>query len=117
MSFTHADDAMPATEGEVLELDPPHRFVFAWGDSVIRIELDPAGGGGACLLRFTHLLEEREAAARDAAGWHVCLDRLERHLASGEATAPSAEPKYEWRGHYDEHRRRGVPAGAPVPGD
>jgi hypothetical protein len=23
----------------------------------------------------------------------------------------------EWRGYYDEYQRRGVPAGAPIPGE
>ena len=68
-------------------------------------------------MRLTHMLGSRDQAARDAAGWHVCLDRLETALGGGDATAPSGEPTSEWRGHYEEYQRLGLPVGAPVPGD
>ena len=57
------------------------------------------------------LLDEREKAARDGAGWHVCLDRLEAQL---DGSVGGGE---DWRGLYEEYQRRGVPAGAPIPGD
>jgi hypothetical protein len=53
----------------------------------------------------------------DAAGWHVCLDRLERHLGGTRTQAPDDEATPEWRELYEEYQRRGLPAGAPVPGD
>jgi uncharacterized protein YndB with AHSA1/START domain len=109
LRFTHTDAAAPPSEGEILHLDPPHRFAFTWGDERLEIELEPDGDG--CRLTFTHVLSTREQAARDAAGWHVCLDRL----AAGGGAAPTAEPTSEWREHYAEYRRRGLPAGAPVP--
>ena len=104
-----------SADGEVLELDPPRRFAFTWGGERLRIELEEAGDG--CVLRFTHVLSSPEQAARDAAGWHVCLDRLETALGGGAAVAPGSEPTGEWRGHYEEYQRRGLPVGAPVPGD
>ena len=107
MRFTFPDGEMEPTDGRVIELDPPRRFAFRWGEEELRIELEPDGEG--CRLRFTHLISTSEQAARDAAGWHVCLERLER-LLSGDG------PTSEWSGLYDEYRRRGVPAGAPVPG-
>ena len=107
MRFTFPDGEMEPTDGRVIELDPPRRFAFRWGEEELRIELEPDGEG--CRLRFTHLISTSEQAARDAAGWHVCLERLERLLSGDGATS-------EWSGLYDEYRRRGVPAGAPVPG-
>jgi uncharacterized protein YndB with AHSA1/START domain len=114
LTFDFPDDDM-TLEGEVVELEPPRRFAFTFGDDLLRIELDAAGDG--CLLRFTCLFEEPERAARDAAGWHVCLDALERHLGGMPTQAPSSEATPDWRERYEEYQRRGLPAGAPVPGD
>ena len=114
MRFTHADGAAPPGEGEVLELEPPRRFAFTWGDERLSIELEP-DGDDACRLTFTHVLSTREQAARDAAGWHVCLDRLADRLGGAAPQAPSAEPTAEWRAHYEAYQERGLPVGAPVP--
>jgi hypothetical protein len=65
---------------------------------------------------MTVLLDQREKAARDGAGWHVCLDRLEGLLA-GDGGPAATGASEDWRGLYDEYQRRGVPAGAPIPGE
>jgi hypothetical protein len=57
-------------------------------------------------------LDARDKAARDAAGWHVCLDGLQR-LLDGSGAGPH-EP-VEWRPVYDEYERRGLPTGAVIP--
>jgi len=107
-------EGAPTTiSGRVTDFDPPRLFAFYWGEDHLRFELEPAPGGDACTLRLTVLLDGREKAARDGAGWHVCLDRLEAGLA-GRAEA-SGGP--DWRGLYEEYQRRGLPAGAPIPGD
>lgn len=69
----HDIDPLPGT---VLEWDPPRRVRFTWGTDTIGFELAPAPGGGTTFV----LTEELGAsiAARNAAGWEVCLDRLER---------------------------------------
>jgi uncharacterized protein YndB with AHSA1/START domain len=99
--------------GEVLELDPPRRFAFLWGGDELRFELEPEGEG--CRLRLTHLLTRSDEAARTAAGWHVCLDRLGELVDTGGAEAPGTEPTDEWRAHYDRYLAAGVPSGADVP--
>jgi uncharacterized protein YndB with AHSA1/START domain len=114
MHFEFPDGEMEPLEGSVTELDPPRRFSFTWGDEHLHIELEPDGDG--CRMRFTHVLSTREQAARDAAGWHVCLDRLEQLLAGAAGEAPGPEPTSEWGEHYEAYQRRGLPAGAPVPG-
>jgi uncharacterized protein YndB with AHSA1/START domain len=114
MHFEFPDGEMEPMEGSVTELDPPRRFSFTWGDEHLHIELEPDGDG--CRMRFTHVLSTREQAARDAAGWHVCLDRLEQLLAGAAGEAPGPEPTSEWGEHYEAYQCRGLPAGAPVPG-
>src|SRR3954451_21982469 len=114
LRFHHADGAAPDAEGEVTDYDPPRRLWFWWGSEHLRFDLEPEGDG--TLLRLTHVLSTPEQAARDAAGWHVCLDRLDRALGGDDVTAPGGEPTGEWREHYEDYERRGLPTGAPVPG-
>ncbi|HWO73109.1 MAG TPA: SRPBCC family protein [Dehalococcoidia bacterium] len=71
-------------EGEMLAYDPPWLLEFRWGPDIIRIELRSVPGGTE--LTLLDVLDERGKGARDAAGWHVCLDNLAAHLA-GVATA------------------------------
>jgi DNA-binding transcriptional ArsR family regulator len=44
-------------------------------------------GDDSIILTLVDLIAERGKGARDAAGWHVCLDNLDRHLA-GEPPIP-----------------------------
>lgn len=101
--------------GEVTELDPPRRFSFTWGEDHLHFALEPLDDGAACLLLFTVELDSADKAARDGAGWHQCLDGLER-LLGGEDEARPSEPS-DWRSRYDEYRRRGFPATAPIPSE
>ena len=80
----HAIDPLP---GKVLDYDPPHRLRFTWGTDTIGFELTEAGDGGTIFV----LTEELGAsiAARNAAGWEVCLDRLVNH--QGEDWQPRFE--------------------------
>jgi uncharacterized protein YndB with AHSA1/START domain len=102
------EDGGMSFDGEITELEPQRVFAFTWGTDALRIELEEAGDG--CLMRLTHLLSSRDQAARDAAGWHVCLDRLRAALDDDDA-APG-----EWREYYEEYERRGLPTGAQIPG-
>jgi uncharacterized protein YndB with AHSA1/START domain len=113
--FGDAGAGAGETSGEVLEHDPQRRLRYTWLDNELRFELEPAGDGGT-LLRLVALLGEREAASRDAAGWHVCLDRLQQALDSGDGEAPGPEATPEWQALFDEYVARGVPEGAPIPG-
>jgi uncharacterized protein YndB with AHSA1/START domain len=114
MTFTFPDGKFPELQGEVLELDPPRRFVFTWDTEELRFELEPSGGG--CRLRFTHLLDDREMAARVAAGWDVCFDELDKRLAGEPAAAPGTEPTERHQELYEQYVERGLPHGATMPG-
>jgi uncharacterized protein YndB with AHSA1/START domain len=107
LTFTFEQGEAPPMHGAVTEHDPPRVLAFDWGDDHLRFELEPAAGG--TILRFTCLLDARDKAARDAAGWHFCLDRLEAALGGA---APDDEA---WRELYVEYERQGLPTGAPVP--
>ena len=97
--------------GTVLEWDPPQGVSFTWGADTITFALNEAPGGGTILV----LTEELDAghAARNAAGWDTCLDRLER-----------GEPTAAWRDRFDAYvasfapdlgPQEGVPEGVSDP--
>jgi uncharacterized protein YndB with AHSA1/START domain len=74
--------------GEVLELDEPHVLAFTWGEETLRFEL-AAEGDGTRLVLIDEL--PADAAARNAAGWERCLDRL-----AGLDPAPDGwQPRFE----------------------
>jgi uncharacterized protein YndB with AHSA1/START domain len=117
MQFTFPEGLdYPPIEGEVLAYEPPHRFHFTWGPDELRFDLEPLDGGAACLLRLTDVLSESEKAARDAAGWHVCLDTLDDHLSGVETAPPGTRPNSAWKGYYERYVGQGFPAGAEIPG-
>jgi uncharacterized protein YndB with AHSA1/START domain len=76
--------------GTVLEVDEPHVLAFTWGDDTLRFELSPEGDGTRLVL-----IDELppDSAARNAAGWEWCLDRL----AGRESSWESRRPRFE---HY-----------------
>jgi uncharacterized protein YndB with AHSA1/START domain len=73
-----APDAPEMPDGEVTEYDPPRVLAYTWGEDRLRWELRPDNEG--CVLVLTHTFDDHFKAARDAAGWHVCLDALEAAL-------------------------------------
>jgi uncharacterized protein YndB with AHSA1/START domain len=73
LAFRFGEDG-PTTTGTVLELDEPRLLVFTWGEETLRFELTPAGAGGTDLVLVDELAPG--IAARNAAGWDVCLERL-----------------------------------------
>jgi uncharacterized protein YndB with AHSA1/START domain len=89
--------------GEVLIVDQPNVLAFTWGEEVLRFELT-ADGGGTRLVLIDELAPE--AAARNAAGWEVCLDNL-----AGLDRGPEA-----WRSHFDTYAAAFEPALGPQEG-
>jgi uncharacterized protein YndB with AHSA1/START domain len=74
--------------GEVLEVDKPSVLAFTWGDDTLRFELSPERNGTRLVL-----IDELppDAAARNAAGWEQCLDRL----AGIEPEPDGWQPRFE----------------------
>ena len=66
-------------DGQMLRNEPPKVLEFRWGnDETLRFDLQP--DGEATLLTFVNTFDELGKAARDAVGWHTCLDVLAYHL-------------------------------------
>jgi len=78
LSFEFPEGQLPAFEGEMLVFDPPRVMELRWGPDTLRFELRAVEEGTRLTLFDT--LEELGKAARDAAGWHTCLDALAAHL-------------------------------------
>jgi uncharacterized protein YndB with AHSA1/START domain len=81
-----------AFDGQMMMFDPPSLMELRWGDDLLRFEIERDGSG--CILSLTVTFPEYGKAARDATGWHVCLERL-AFVCS--ATAPPWSPSERWR--------------------
>ena len=89
ITFPFPPDVIDMTfTGEVLAVDEPKALAFSWGEEILRFELSPENGGTRLVL-----VDELPAgiAARNAAGWDVCLDRL----AGIEPIADAWQPRFE----------------------
>jgi len=63
-----------------------------WADDLLCFDLEADGAG--CVLSLTVTFPEHGKAARDAAGWHVCLERLS-FVCTG--VSPPWSPPDRWR--------------------
>jgi hypothetical protein len=99
--------------GQFLEVDPPRRLSFTWADDVLTFELEEREDGAACRLAFSVVLDSADKAARDAAGWDDCLDMLAMVVAGTASERPWKSDS--WQTRYDEYKRQGFPATAPIP--
>jgi uncharacterized protein YndB with AHSA1/START domain len=91
LRFVFGPDEGPAVDGEMLVYDPPSVLEYRWGPELLRFELTADGEGTR--LRFLNTFTERGKAARDAAGWHACLDLLGYELADED---PPWHPGARW---------------------
>ena len=104
-----------AVEGEMITYDPFSLLEFTWGGDVLRFELEP--DGSSTILTLTDIFEPVGKGARDAAGWHACLDRLDHELAG---TKPGWDPHERFLQVHEAYRGRfpkeattiGPPAGS-----
>jgi uncharacterized protein YndB with AHSA1/START domain len=99
--------AMPP--GRVLSYDPPRLLAYTWGDDELRWSLRPDGEG--CLLELEHVFDDRLKAARDGAGWHLCLQALGDGLDGATAGRPDEgmgheRPPSAWTELNEEYQRR-----------
>ena len=87
----------------MLAFDPPSVMELRWADDLLRFELTPDAEGGGCVLDLIVTFPEHGKAARDAAGWHVCLDQL-GHVV--DRRAPPWDTPDRWRVVHPEYVQR-----------
>ncbi len=84
------------SETTVTRADAPKALEYNWGGQEIRWELE-AWGGGTRLTLWHNI--DRRFISMGAAGWHICLDVLDRLLggnAIGRAVGSDAM-KFDWQ--------------------
>jgi uncharacterized protein YndB with AHSA1/START domain len=59
--------------------DAPRLLEYDWGGYNMRWELQPSTGGGTRLTLWHNI--DRRFISMGAAGWHICLDVLDRFLS------------------------------------
>jgi uncharacterized protein YndB with AHSA1/START domain len=85
------------SETTVSRADAPKALEYTWGGFDMRWELE-ALGGGTRLTLWTNI--DRRFIAMGAAGWHICLDVLDRLLAGqpiGRIVGPEAMKFGGWQ--------------------
>jgi uncharacterized protein YndB with AHSA1/START domain len=85
------------TETTVTRADAPRLLEYNWGGNDMRWELEAAGAGTRLTL-WTSI--PRNFISMGAAGWHICFDVLERHLAGqpiGRIAGPEAMKFGGWQ--------------------
>ena len=85
LTFVFPENPEFTMTGTVLELDEPRLLVYTWGGDTLRFELSATESGGTRLVLIDELAPD--VAARTAAGWQLCLERL----------AGTTPPRDAWR--------------------
>jgi uncharacterized protein YndB with AHSA1/START domain len=95
-------------DGSVIECEPPRLLAHTWFEDELRWELEEHRDG--CRLTLAHSFDDRFKAARDGAGWHLCLQALEESLAgagtSGDGDGDGEQIPAGWSELNDEYQVR-----------
>ncbi|MFL5527964.1 MAG: SRPBCC family protein [Gemmatimonadaceae bacterium] len=68
------------SETHVKRAEAPRVLEYDWGGGDVRWELEPLGSTGTRLTLWANI--DRRYISMGAAGWHICLDVLDRLLAN-----------------------------------
>jgi uncharacterized protein YndB with AHSA1/START domain len=114
LRFSFRQGEGPPFDGEMLAFVPPALMELRWADDNLRFELQ-SDGDGSTILRLHVTFPEHGKAARDAAGWHVCLERLVFNCDDGDAGAELPwDPAEHWRVVYREYMARFGPEASTI---
>jgi hypothetical protein len=105
---------MQDSDGVVLEYDPPRVLAFTWGGGEVRIALEPIGES-RCRFVLINVLAADNEAARNAAGWELCLGELDKVIRGEDVHGPHGDAEVAWQPLYEVYVRSGMPAGAAIP--
>jgi uncharacterized protein YndB with AHSA1/START domain len=95
------------SDTQVTRADAPNVLEFNWGGQDIRWELEPLGPGGTRLTLWHNI--DRRFIAMGAAGWHVCLDVMDRSLDDqpiGRIVGPDAMKFEGWQRLHAEYAKQ-----------
>jgi uncharacterized protein YndB with AHSA1/START domain len=87
LRFVFAGQKGGAQDGVMRVFDPPRLLEYAWADEILRWEIVATADGTGCSLIFTHIIKDRSSVTRSAAGWDLCIERMQSRLAGGSASA------------------------------
>jgi uncharacterized protein YndB with AHSA1/START domain len=106
VSFLPSPGVPEMGTGRVLACDEPSLLVHTWGEDELRWTLEERGGD--CLLTLEHSFADRFKAARDGAGWHICLIALSARLDDREVPAKGGPERLPegWSELNEEYLRR-----------
>jgi uncharacterized protein YndB with AHSA1/START domain len=108
LEFVFREGEGSSFAGSMVEFAPESVMELAWeGDETLRLEVRSTAGG--CELTLINRFDEIGKAARDAAGWHACLDALSASLAGG-----SIDSMTVWRAVHPGYVARFGPAAATI---
>ncbi|MEV0225451.1 SRPBCC family protein [Streptomyces sp. NPDC050704] len=109
------DPNMPDTTGRVLAVDAPRHLSFEWEGDELRFDLEELDEKRT-RFTLTNILVAENTAARNGAGWEVCLSALDAKARGERFEGPHAGATAPWQEIYARYVEAGVPSGAPIPG-
>jgi uncharacterized protein YndB with AHSA1/START domain len=95
VNYLPGGDVPDMPDGELTRYDPPRLLAYGWGEDWLQWELRRVDDG--CVLVLTHTFDDRLKAARDAAGWHLCLQALSSWLERGGAGRDGPDGRSTYR--------------------
>ncbi|MGP4045866.1 SRPBCC family protein [Streptomyces sp. 2A115] len=109
------DPNLEDSTGHVLAVDPPRHLSFDWGGDELHFDLEELDEKRT-RFTLTNVLVAENTAARNGAGWEVCLTALDAWARGERFDGPHAGADAPWQEIYARYVEAGVPSGASVPG-
>lgn len=94
------------SETRVKRAEAPRVLEYTWGEQDVRWQLEPLAGGGTRLTLWHNI--DRRFIAMGAAGWHLCLDVMDRFIGGtpvGRTVGPDAMKVGGWQRLHAEYQK------------